>query len=179
MGERHHGAVPSVVGLDELRATDPDLVGSKAAALARAASAGLPVLPGFVLTTGGRVVDERERAVWSALSREGRDPLVVRSSSAVEDVETSSSAGRFCSVLDVRGWEGFLRAVERVRASAVEAADLARPDPMAVLVQPQLQARCGGVMFGLDPVTGDRRHMVVEAVSGGPDALVSGRATAT
>ena len=49
---------------------------------------------------------------------------------------------------------------------------------MAVLVQPQLDAECGGVLFGLDPVDGDRRHLVVEAVAGTPDALVSGAATA-
>jgi rifampicin phosphotransferase len=36
----------------------------------------------------------------------------------------------------------------------------------------------GGVLFGVDPVTGDRGHVVVEAVAGGPDDLVSGRVSA-
>ena len=49
---------------------------------------------------------------------------------------------------------------------------------MAVLVQPELLVESGGVMFGLDPVTGDRHHVVVEAVAGSPSALVSGSATA-
>lgn len=50
---------------------------------------------------------------------------------------------------------------------------------MAVLVQPQLDTACGGVLFGLDPVTGDTHHLVVEAVPGSPDSLVSGTVTAT
>ena len=49
---------------------------------------------------------------------------------------------------------------------------------MAVLVQRQVAARIGGVLFGLDPVTGDRSHILVEAVAGGPESLVSGTVTA-
>ena len=52
------------------------------------------------------------------------------------------------------------------------------PAPMAVLVQRQVAARVGGVLFGLDPVTGDRSHILVEAVAGGPESLVSGTVTA-
>ena len=40
-----------VCALDEPHATDPAVVGSKAASLARSASRGLPVVPGFALTT--------------------------------------------------------------------------------------------------------------------------------
>ena len=45
---------------------------------------------------------------------------------------------------------------------------------MAVLVQPLLEPRAGGVLFGVDPVTGRSDRRVIAAVSGGPDALVSG-----
>jgi pyruvate,water dikinase len=45
---------------------------------------------------------------------------------------------------------------------------------MAVLVQRQLVPAWGGVMFGADPVTGSRDRLVVAAVPGGPDQLVSG-----
>lgn len=41
----------ALVSLDDAGATDPALVGSKAATLARAKAAGLPVLPGVVVTT--------------------------------------------------------------------------------------------------------------------------------
>jgi pyruvate,water dikinase len=104
---------------------------------------------------------------------------VVRSSSTIEDVGTSSMAGRFTSVLGVVGWEALLTAVHRVVASAASVRDeRGAVHPLAVLVQRQLEAYVGGVMFGVDPVTGATRHVVVEAVSGGPERLVGGTALA-
>jgi hypothetical protein len=88
-------------------------------------------------------------------------------------------AGRFLSVLDVVGWPRVLEAVRAVRDSA--ALEGARPRstrPLAVLVQPQIPARHGGVLFGADPVDGNARHLVVEIVAGNPSALVGGQATA-
>ncbi|MCZ7527166.1 MAG: hypothetical protein M5U14_12760 [Acidimicrobiia bacterium] len=123
---------------------------------------------------------------WSDLSGDGRRALAVRSSSVVEDTGGSSMAGRFTSVLDVRGWNAFLDAVAKVVGSAalVESPDRApdgRPEeaPMAVLVQPFVEADVGGVMFGVDPVTGDRDRVVVAAVPGSPARLVGGRSTVT
>ena len=179
-----------VCALDDPRATDPGVVGSKAASLARSAARGLPVVPGFALTTaahravqeaGGRLTDDVRDALvpaWRALSRDGRVPVVVRSSSTVEDVEASSMAGRFRSVLDVRGEDALEAAVLAVLRSADEVAGDQAPGPMGVLVQRHVDPARGGVMFGVDPVTGDARHVVVEAVAGGPEKLVSGRVTA-
>ncbi|GHH02970.1 PEP/pyruvate-binding domain-containing protein [Streptomyces lanatus] len=169
---------PAVVPLDRQPGSPlPHLMGSKAANLARAARAGLPVLPGFVIPHRGNGDMVALRRAWDELSRGGTRPLVVRSSSPQEDTEESSLAGQFDSVLDVRGWRDFLTAVETVLDSAH------RPDgstaPMAVLVQPMLVARVGGVMFGADPVAGRADRMLVSAVRGGPDSLVSGARTGT
>lgn len=164
----------STVALAHDLARDPAVVGAKAAALARASAYGLPVLPGTVLTVDGAgrflrndatVATELSR-IWSNLG----PPLVVRSSSTVEDQGSSSMAGMFTSVLGVTTWDDFLAAIARVLASAGDA-------PMGVLIQPQLDAQRGGVMFGLDPVTGRRDTLVLATVLGGPDALVSGRST--
>ncbi|MFF0202874.1 PEP/pyruvate-binding domain-containing protein [Streptomyces sp. NPDC005017] len=169
-----HGreAVPQTVALDDPAATDPVLTGSKAASLARAADAGLPVLPGFVVPASTRDDAPALRDAWRELSEGGTRPLVVRSSSSLEDTAESSQAGRFDSVLDVRGSRDFRAAVRAVRASAH------LPDgtvaPMAVLVQPMLTAQVGGVVFGVDPVAGRTDRLLVSAVPGGPDALVSG-----
>ncbi|MDT0265551.1 PEP/pyruvate-binding domain-containing protein [Streptomyces sp. DSM 44915] len=164
---------PAVVGA--ARAGGAATAGGKATALARAAAAGLPVLPGFVLLPAGSGERGRDPAqLWRRLSEEGRRPLAVRSSSAAEDTADSAMAGRFRSVLDVRGPAAFGAAVRAVRASA------ALPDrpaaPMAVLVQPMLDCRVGGVLFGADPVTGARDRLLVSAVAGGPDQLVGGAA---
>jgi pyruvate,water dikinase len=179
-----------VVGLDEAAATDPRLVGAKAAALSRAAGAGLPVLPGFVITTraasslllgrpkGAQLsIEVSLRDAWRRLSEGGSRPLVVRSSSTVEDDKQSSMAGVFTSVVDVRGWDDFRAAVDDVLASSnVVPIDggSGSAAPMAVLVQPFLRASAGGVLFAVDPVTGRHDRMVVAATADGPAALVSG-----
>lgn len=180
------GDGPSVLPLSDPASSSPTLTGSKAANLARAHAAGLPTVPGHVLTVGGvtRGLDDpdvvrRLRAAWTELGGQAGAALVVRSSSTIEDIGSSSMAGRFTSVLDVVGWEPFLDAVREVIASAdaVRDADGAAR-PMAVLIQRQLDARIGGVLFGVDPVSGDRAHVVVEAVATRPDVLVAGEVTA-
>ena len=45
---------------------------------------------------------------------------------------------------------------------------------MAVLVQPMLRPRFGGVLFGADPMTGRTDRLLLTAVEGGPHQLVSG-----
>ncbi|MCX5523393.1 PEP-utilizing enzyme [Streptomyces bobili] len=168
---------PAVVPLGRSGAVPARLTGSKAANLARAARAGLPVLPGFVIPPGGDGDPAALRRAWEELSQGGVRPLVVRSSSSQEDTDESSQAGRFASVLDVRGWPDFRAAVGTVLDSAH------LPDgstaPMAVLVQPMLAARVGGVMFGADPMAGRADRMLVSAVRGGPDTLVSGEQSGT
>jgi pyruvate,water dikinase len=181
--------------LEEPAGLDPGLVGAKAANLARAASLGFPVLPAVVVTTeahsafldNGRALppelEDDLGAPWSVLSDRGRRALVVRSSSMVEDAGGSSMAGQFRSVVDVRGWPAFLTAVVEVLRSAdrtgvPDPPAAAAPAPMAVLVQPLVAPVVSGVMFGVDPVTGDRGSVVVEVVRGAPEQLVSGRVTA-
>lgn len=182
-----HAGLDAVLLLDEGRAADASLTGAKAARIAEAATAGLPTVPGFVITTAashardGMLVlragfESQLRDAFDQATADGSRSLAVRSSSVIEDATASSMAGQFLSVLDVRGWEGFQDAVRRVLDSA--SLDGTAPQPMAVLVQPMVDVIVGGVLFGLDPVTGNRRHLVVEAVPGSPEALVSGQVTA-
>ncbi|MEU9169527.1 PEP/pyruvate-binding domain-containing protein [Streptomyces sp. NPDC048420] len=175
--EAYGPTAPAAVPLEQPVAAAPMTAGSKAANLARAARAGLPVLPGFVIPHGADPDGTALRRAWQELSDGGTLPLVVRSSSPQEDTEESSLAGQFTSVLDVRGWAAFRTAVRTVLDSAV------RPDgstaPMAVLVQPMLTARVGGVMFGADPVEGRTDRVLVSAVRGGPDSLVGGEQAGT
>ncbi|MEW6471129.1 MAG: PEP/pyruvate-binding domain-containing protein [Actinomycetota bacterium] len=173
----------AVISLELAAVAGPAVVGAKAANLGRAAAMGLPVLPGFVLTTrsvellsSGRDVSRRIReeltAAWCVLSDNGRRPVVVRSSSPVEDQAGSSMAGRFSSVVGVAHWSAFQAAVDTVVRSALLGGT--GSGAMAVLVQPHLEPRLSGVMFGLDPMTGRTDRLVVVAVEGGPQALVSG-----
>jgi len=171
-----------LVDLAHPDATDPSFTGAKAANLAIARHAGLPVLPGMVLTTAwdhtgwshpSRFGEHSPaRTAWRSMSDDGARPVVVRSSSTNEDGGTSSMAGVFASVLDVADPGSFVGAVDEVLASARHA--LIADAPMAVLVQPQLDAQWGGVLFGADPITGRTDRLLVSAVEGGPDRLVSG-----
>lgn len=183
--------VPVTLPLERAAEAGNAVVGAKAANLGRAMAAGLPVLPGFVITTTamatcaagrsaivGRFSDDLAEA-WSRLSDHGRLPLVVRSSSPVEDQSGSSMAGRFTSVVGVRHWVAFRSAVEIVARSAQQAGALDGPAAMAVLVQPHLDPRLSGVLFGLDPLTGRTDRRVVAAVEGGPQQLVSGEVDGT
>ncbi|WP_280206532.1 PEP/pyruvate-binding domain-containing protein [Nocardia cyriacigeorgica] len=167
---------PGIVTLADPRARDADLTGAKAAALAEAAAMGLPVLDGFVLTTAWSQPQHSPELLWRKLSGDGTRPLVVRSSSVAVDGAEHSMAGMFTSVLGVRGWPHFEEAVERVLASAdaPAAAGTAGGAAMAVLVQPFLPASWGGVVFTADPVTARTDRMMITAVRGGPDAVVSG-----
>ncbi len=165
-------------------AQDMALAGAKAAALARGIRAGLPVLPGFVLAPAAALELARSgaanqivraaRDAWTDLTRDGSRSVVVRSSSTAEDGVDSSMAGRFTSVLDVRGWDAFIDAVREVVRSGDEGRTGNSSAAMAVLVQPFLAPEAGGVMFGADPVTGRRDRFVIAAVTGGPHQLVSG-----
>lgn len=177
-------------GLDEPGAAEVAISGAKAAALARATAAGLPVLPGFVITTtaaaavlDGEIPPALEAEIDRArvdlahgrhlLDGDGELPLIVRSSSTVEDGATSSMAGLFTSVPDVLGSEAFWHALRVVVGSGRSVPGI-EMTPVAVLVQPQLSAAIGGVLFGADPVTGRTDRLVVVAERGGPQRIVAG-----
>jgi rifampicin phosphotransferase len=171
---------PLVVDLNDEAARDVSLTGGKAAALARAEAHGLATLGGVVLTTAfSDEVDAgadvaTHAAVEEAFRRAGGDErdLVARSSSVVEDAAESSMAGQFDSVIGITGFDAFANAVEKVLASRQRAG--AADQPIGVLVQPLIDPAFGGVMFGVDPVSGRSDRRVVTVVRGGPEPLVSG-----
>ena len=186
---------PAVVLLSDPRAADRTTVGPKAAALAEAARAGLPVVDGFVIAPDAAMAIARRRVesdaapdvlahanpeiaaaleAWSSLSSAGADPVVVRSSARDEDGAVSSNAGRFTSVLDVDGAAEFLDAVVTVVTSAARVHDVDDAAQMAVLVQRAVAPTVAGVAFGQDPVSGRADRAVIAAVSGHPAALVGG-----
>jgi rifampicin phosphotransferase len=170
-------------------ATDPQMVGRKAATLARLAAAGFAVPPGVILPAAvlegapGRKLELRAEVASDLLDMIrawGGVPLAVRSSGLDEDGAHASYAGIFTSVLDVRGDDALLDAVGVCWSSAFDARVTsyagARPR-LAVLVQPMVAASAAGVAFTADPVTGERGCVLIDAVTGIGDRLASGAAT--
>lgn len=176
-------------------ASDVARAGGKAATLARLQAAGLPVPPGFVIpagTAGGSTTDKADHAgprgrlrsaVADALARLGEGPVAVRSSAVAEDLAAASYAGQYETVLGCRDVDEVLDAIERVWASARSPRVAAyrgeqATSAVAVLIQRQVAAETAGVAFTADPVTGERDEVLLSAVAGLGDRLVSGEADA-
>lgn len=186
---RHQQVVPLA------EAADVACAGGKAATLARLQAAGLPVPPGFVIpadVADGPTSDDADHAgllerlrpdVADALARLGEGPVAVRSSAVAEDLAAASYAGQYETVLGCRDVDEVLVAVERVWASARSSRVAAyrgsqATSAVAVLIQRQVAAETAGVAFTADPVTGERDEVLVSAVAGLGDRLVSGEADA-
>jgi rifampicin phosphotransferase len=163
----------AVLWLSEIRDEDRGRVGAKAYSLALLGRQGLPVPEGFVLPADAEVHE-----AFPAYARLGGD-VAVRSSSTAEDLEESSFAGQYKTVLGVRGPEALAAAVRECRESERAAAAYAElvgvpGGRLAVLVQRMVEPRAAGVVFTRHPNDEDR--LLVEAHAGLGDAVVSGTA---
>jgi len=159
-------------------------VGAKAKHLSEALAAGHPVPPGVVLPCGalaGGVTDAVLEAAWEGARSLGEGPVAVRSSGIAEDGAEQSFAGQFRTVLNVRGREALAGALRACLASAdsaqVRSYGRNGAQPMALLIQRQVEARSAGVAFSANPVTGARDEVVINAVHGLGDRLVNGEVT--
>jgi pyruvate,water dikinase len=172
--------------------TDAGLAGGKGLSLGRMAAAGLPVPPGFVVTTeayrrsAGTIDPDLRATIADAYARLGGGPAAVRSSATAEDAAETSFAGQQLTVLGVEGIDAVIEAVERCwkslhadRAVAyrakqgVDESGLA----MAAVVQQLVPAEVAGVLFTRDPLDPAGAMMLVEASWGLGEAVVSGRVT--
>ena len=163
-------------------------VGGKAASLFRLLEMGCLVPPFFVVTTEvtkAGVLSEgvKEKIVenWQCLGGDAH-AFAVRSSSAAEDSLDHSFAGIFDTILNVRGGEAIIAALEQCLAS--HKGQIAREyragravisdDGMAVIVQQMVDSRWSGVSFTADPTAQTLSVAVVNAVAGLGEDLVSG-----
>lgn len=164
-------------------ATDEKAFGGKAAQLAAALGARLPVPDGFALdwTTVRAVVARDGRALAELDAIEGSVAWAVRSSAVGEDSAEASFAGTHLTLLGIVGVESLLYAIDQVHDSALDDAAAVyrrqhRLDPaprMAVVLQPMVASEVAGVMFTENPVTGASER-VIEASWGLGETVVSG-----
>ncbi|MBI2917653.1 MAG: phosphoenolpyruvate synthase [Chloroflexi bacterium] len=113
----------------------------------------------------------------------GNGPVAVRSSATAEDLPEASFAGQQSTFLNVQGDDNVVAAVQGCWASLFQArAIFYRVQQgfdhgvvkIAVPVQRMVQSQAAGVMFTVEPTYGNRARLLIEAVYGLGEAIVSG-----
>ena len=113
-------------------------------------------------------------------------PVAVRSSATAEDLAEASFAGQQSTFLNIVGEENVTRAVQECWASLFEArAIYYRAEAgfgqlevgIAVVVQYMVQSERSGVMFTIDPKLNNASKIVIDAIYGLGEAIVSGAVT--
>lgn len=171
---------PRILLLSEL---DGQPVGGKAAGLAELLALNLSVPPAFVIVhaQAGHYPDD----LLEHYHRIGAGRVAVRSSALGEDGDEASFAGQYETVLNVEGLQALQAAIDRCVASlASRHATAYRGEQlggasagMNIVVQRMVQPRAAGVLFTADPVTARRDRLVIDAVRGLGEQLVSGEVT--
>ncbi len=134
---------------------------------------------------------ETEREIICAYKKlivkaEGKNAVAVRSSANMEDSQKSSFAGQLRTYLNVKDEKSLIDAVKlcwlspfqaRVRSYAKKHKLSWQAISVGVIVQSMIDAEAAGIMFTMNPVTGDNTRAVVEAAWGLGEAIVSGAVT--
>jgi len=129
---------------------------------------------------------EIAREIERAYIKMGRGLVAVRSSATAEDLPEASFAGQQRTFLNVQGEKEVVVAVQGCWASLFEARAIFYREQqgfdhfnvgLAVPVQRMVESHTSGVMFTIEPVTNDANKVVVEAVFGLGETIVSGEVT--
>ncbi|MDR0957235.1 MAG: hypothetical protein LBM09_01505 [Candidatus Nomurabacteria bacterium] len=173
----------SVINLSE--AKNVAEFGGKAVNLGEMLRSNLPVPNGLAV---GLTAFNKEKLFATAraeiLSKIDQQKLyAVRSSATVEDAKNASWAGQFESFLNIKSDE-IIATIEKchnsakLRAKSYADKNSADVIGIAVVIQEMITPKFAGVLFTIDPTTGED-HFVTEYVSGLGESLVDGSADPT
>jgi pyruvate,water dikinase len=121
--------------------------------------------------------------IRKAYKKLGGGLVAVRSSATAEDLPEASFAGQQRTFLNLREEMEVVAAVHGCWASLFEARAIFYREQqgfehfkvgIAVPVQKMVQSEASGVMFTIEPVTSDQSKIVIEAIYGLGEAIVSG-----
>ena len=131
-------------------------------------------------------VEAAIRDAYAAMSAADDLPVAVRSSATAEDLPDASFAGQQDTYLWIVGADAVVKHVRdcwaslfNARAISYRAKQHTAPGDvaMSVGVQKMVDARAAGVAMTLDPITGDRSKIVIDAAFGLGEPVVSGEIT--
>ena len=129
---------------------------------------------------------ELAREIEQAYIKMGRGLVAVRSSATAEDLPEASFAGQQRTFLNMTGEKEVVAAVQGCWASLFEPRAIFYRQQqgfdhfkvgIAVPIQKMVQSKTSGVMFTIEPVTSDSSKIIIEAVYGLGEAIVSGEVT--
>jgi pyruvate,water dikinase len=121
--------------------------------------------------------------IKQAYIKMGRGLVAVRSSATAEDLPEASFAGQQSTFLNIQGEKEVVTAVQKCWASLFKPRAIFYRHQqgfdhfkvgIAVPIQKMVQSQASGVMFTIEPMTSDRSKIIIEAVYGLGEALVSG-----
>jgi phosphohistidine swiveling domain-containing protein len=180
-----------VMALTEVGLGDAPRVGRKAAVLGGLLAAGFAVPAGWCVSAEqleeafgpGGDSQVLRKCLAEVVAEAGATPLAVRSSGVAEDLAGMSYAGQYESVLNRRGLDEVCAAVRICWESGLSERVAvyqggARGTGVGVLIQEMVDADVAGVAFSVNVLTRDPDEVVVNAVGGLGEALMSGEATA-
>ena len=130
--------------------------------------------------------EEIASEIKEAYRKLGGALVAVRSSATAEDLPEASFAGQQRTFLNVEGEDELLKAVQACWASLFEPRAIFYRQQqgfahlsvrLAVPIQQMVQSQTSGVMFTVEPLTNDTRCILIEAVYGLGEAIVSGEVT--
>jgi pyruvate, water dikinase len=172
------GIAPEVdARLEGLLVDDPVALRHASEALqSRIRNAPMPATVGAAVTKAYRELASRAP---------GPEPLVAaRSSATVEDAAHASFAGMFRTHLNVQGVPDLLHKVQDCWASAFGARVLfyrskqgmsEAEQLLAVVVMKMVDSEKSGIVFTINPATGDTDHLVIESTWGLGETVVGGQ----
>ena len=130
--------------------------------------------------------EETIQAIKTAYRQMGGGPVAVRSSATAEDLPEASFAGQQSTFLNIEGDDNVVQSVQGCWASLFEARAIYYREQqhfdhfkvgIAVPVQRMVASESSGVMFTVEPITSDTSKIVIEAIYGLGEGLVSGEVT--
>ena len=129
---------------------------------------------------GGNFSEEEKQILFFHYRKitEKNQVIAVRSSAMAEDTYTSSLAGKLFSMVGITTFDDFLVNIKRCYASLFQiSVEENIPMVIGVIAQNMVLPRKSGVLFTINPITGDDQQILIESVTGFGGKLVSGKST--
>lgn len=129
---------------------NPEIVGQLGAQLAKLAKIGVSIVDGFVIPINQRLEYGMSNEVLTAFDQLDSEYVILRSSVNLQDYDTET-------IRDVQR-DGLLGAISYIQQNNARRGRL-----VAVIVQRDLDAEVSGTIHSINPVTGDRSEVLIEA----------------